>query len=189
MYSVWCLIGSIGMTFALQKVTDGDMRGKNPSPLLDVVHANTFDLRRLQPYIDFLPILPGLATACLVFARDVSLDPILYAVSGVFGLRAICFSVTIFPAPFNKTKHVPKAQGGNHDCMYSGHTALMLLFAYVIWQTFPCLGILLLVYCALGSFLIIVTRAHYTIDVIVAWIATYAVIMSCFSKDMFPSID
>ena len=171
------LVASIALTSHLQERLDKEMRyrgGVPPPPLRDVIHKNGPNLEKYEEFIDLIPTILGCMVLALVLRGDINIKPLLRAIAAMFLLRCICFFVTGLPSPCEG--RVPKSCGGMHDCIYSGHTALTLIFAYFIWCYDPSTAWLLILYCIVGSMLIIATRAHYTIDVLVAWIATYMII-------------
>ena len=70
----------------------------------------------------------------------------------------------------------PKAVGGCNSCVYSGHAALMLIFLHYICKYYPNWLKLSLIYAILGSLIVIITRSHYTVDVLVSWLAVYSIL-------------
>ena len=94
-------------------------------------------------------------------------------------------SVTILPKPVaqydNKYKNAIMRFffGGANDLIFSGHTSfVLLLLLFISKSVHGNMGKLLLVaYALIYSFIIILLRNHYTVDVILAWyitITTYA---------------
>lgn len=84
----------------------------------------------------------------------------------MYGARAITTSVTIF-----QNDREPGSGEGlvnyTNDYIFSGHVTLSILISYftgTLWPTLPILA----------SLTTIATRAHYTIDVILAWFIFYA---------------
>lgn len=151
-------------------------------PLYDALHTHLPDLRDHEATIDGIPAVLGAWAAAIVVARcvhprDANADAThqhaaqlrrLFRMCAVaLFLRCLTMSLTILPAPAQGASH---CIGGRHDCIFSGHTAMMLSLAYFISHAFPMYRVPLFVYCVIGSILIVATRAHYTVDVIVAWI-------------------
>lgn len=169
------LSGSIYLTKLSQRKVDDIMKCNRNTPLLDIVHTNSPNLSNYEKYIDLLPSLLGLIVVILVFKKRLHFPHICKALALIFILRCIAFSCTILPSPLNKSTS-PNAIGGFHDCVFSGHTATMLIFAYYIQTCTKDFNKLLFAYCILSSLIIIMTRSHYTVDVFVAWIVVYAVI-------------
>ena len=93
----------------------------------------------------------------------------------MYAMRCMTISATILPSPICQgSKTAAQAIGGCHSCIFSGHTALTLLLAYFVAMALPHLAPWLVAYCVVASLAIVATRSHYTVDVLVAWIAAYA---------------
>lgn len=148
--------------------------------LYDIMHANFKDLSQYEHLIDIFPLSVISGTIWLLVTNHPSLDTpkLIRQCFVTFMLRCITTMVTVLPSPICGKKASPQAIGGCNDCIFSGHTALTLLFAYAIYICQPTLMIPLLLYCIFASLWIILSRSHYTIDVLVAWIVVYAVILS-----------
>ena len=89
-------------------------------------------------------------------------------------LRAACVVATELPTPINKTHHHLGRWYDRHvhtrfDLMFSGHTVLFVLLARA-WGSFGLVTVawwwwaLLAAAC---SFALVVTRQHYSVDVLV----------------------
>ena len=146
-------------------------------PLYDVIHSLTPNLSRFEAIIDLFPIIIGIYTFYTMLKNKANISALIRSIAIIYILRAITTRVTILPSPICEKLKVVSAVGGCYDCIFSGHTALMLIFAYYIYKQNPKHKPYLIAYCILGSVFIIVTRSHYTIDVLVAWIVVYAIIM------------
>jgi hypothetical protein len=97
-------------------------------------------------------------------------------------LRPICFLSTILPdaSRVGQIPSLTSLKGGIHDLMFSGHAALAITGATTVVMAASCkptcqtalwvLKALLVTLCALQSLMIICTRKHYTVDVVVAWL-------------------
>ena len=93
----------------------------------------------------------------------------------VYCLRAICIIMTILP----KTSHQGyQIFGGNYDKIFSGHVS----FTYIATKTYQLPFIFHLLFNGINCCLIISTRAHYTIDVLMAIIICELI---CTSKYLF----
>lgn len=150
-------------------------------PLPDLLHDHTPDLRRYEHYIDLIPLSLAAIVLYLIATQHpkVCTLTLLERISTALFVRLICTRATVLPSPIcNKYNSAPRAIGGCHDCIFSGHTVITLLLAHQLLQCFPEHKEALFVYCILGSLAIVVTRSHYTIDVIVAWIVAYALTTS-----------
>ena len=179
------LTASVALTVFAQRSLDKKMKNEYQPPLHDILHKHLPDLQKFERFIDMLPVALGLIVVSFVINGSVPFKKVASPLALLFFLRILCFSFTILPCPYTLTSH-PKSIGGTNDCMFSGHTACTLLFAYIICAKIPGLKWPLLLYSLLASMLIVSTRSHYTADIIVAWIATYAVILFSYSQKSFP---
>lgn len=150
---------------------------KCEKPLYDFLHKVIPNLKRYELLIDLVPILLGVAMLYLYMYDNLDekliRDAIVYY-STLMIIRALVYSSTILPSPTCSKGQQNATTGGCHDCIYSGHTVATLILAYSLYQHNPDYLAALVVYCILGSLLIIGTRSHYTVDVIIAYIVVYA---------------
>ena len=153
---------------------------KYSAPLYDVLHNTLPDMSRFDQIIDYLPIVLGIIILHLAIIKHPKFNMyrLIQLVSFMLILRIMTSAFTVLPSPICTNSKTACAIGGCHDCIFSGHTAMTLIFAYTIQHCYPELKIPLLIYTLFGSLLIIGTRNHYTVDVIVAWIVVYALIKS-----------
>lgn len=99
-------------------------------------------------------------------------------------VRSILTMVTILPSV--RESEIPKTHhfldyfiGDNHDRMFSGHVALVFLLSFLLikWNYIHLNGQIvlggLIVYNIIHAFIVIVTRSHYTIDVLNSLLITY----------------
>ena len=147
-------------------------------PLLDIVHrAAPLSWTQYEGVVDIFPILAGVAVAATAATtQQIDVARLLRDVAVMFTLRAVTTSVTVLPSPICQGGRSSRAVGGCNSCIFSGHTVLTLLFAHTLAKAEPHLRPWLLVYCLVASIVIVATRAHYTVDVVVAWIAAAAIV-------------
>ena len=90
-------------------------------------------------------------------------------------LRFISFNVTILPAPMKLEQRFSLGIVPNYtyDLIFSGHTMTCVLSIFCVKQFIIPYTVVLSIICSLC---VIITKEHYTIDVIVAWLATYTVV-------------
>ena len=173
------LLGSsIATTCFIQKKIDSLMRNTTNClrPLDDIVHNNLINLSKYEKYIDIIPIFLGMIVVYLSFFNNLDFNKLFLLLSIAFFMRAISFAMTILPSPICTNNKNASSIGGCHDCIFSGHTACTLIFAYFIHKNTCAYKKPLLIYCLLGSLFITLSRSHYTIDVFVAWLAVYFII-------------
>jgi len=176
----------IGTCFLFNK---SNMIYKNSYPLYDIIISNTPDLSKY----DYLP------NVLMFFISIFLLIPLLlkknYRIfisffkyfSIIVFLRTITTQVTILP-PQTECKYEKKIlnmlyiclNGHNLDKIFSGHTSaslliILLYFRYDILE--KNLFYLLLALQILLSFSLILTRNHYTVDVVIAYIITFGIFL------------
>lgn len=178
MYKEIALLSLAAVITKISQMQVDKVTYKHEKPLFDLLHTKLPNLKRYERYIDLVPILLIL-TILYLYVHD-GLDELLikYAISTyaiLLIIRAAFFSVTVFPSPFCTKRVTTLGIGGCRDCIFSGHAVLMLLLAYVLFQHNPEYKVPLLIYCILGCLFIISSRAHYTIDVLVAGLIVYAI--------------
>lgn len=173
---MWYALPLVFFWFFVERTVDeigtrafGD-RDCREEPLWDVLHTILPDLSAYARAIDVLTLLMILGTVTTV---GISKE-LLYQAMIVLSLRCLTTASTILPAPRAKDNGPSPAFGGERCCVFSGHTAIMLLCAGVLCGKRPWLFPHVLVYCFMTSLFIVASRSHYTVDVLVAWIVVYA---------------
>lgn len=180
MYDSLILIGVIGLNELNTKWVDKQGEKTCQKPLFDVLHESLPNLSEYEKMIDLFPAFLGFIVLCIVLTQNplLNITVLLRQLWIVILLRIIMCRMTIFPSPICNNSRKSQAIGGCHDCMFSGHTSLTLLIAYHIYKCFPSTKYVLLSYCIICSLFIIVSRSHYTIDVVVAWLVVYSIILT-----------
>lgn len=156
------------------------------------VITSAIDLDRSTPDVQLtdvlhktLPYIPQashvadvIMAACLLLTPFVTKDSNKYArvYAIILLVRAILMSVTILPdkcAPHFHRYGRNSVFGGCRDKCFSGHTATALLFALICVSS----GLSRAVFAvpAAVSVLMLVSRSHYTLDIVVAWATVAAV--------------
>jgi hypothetical protein len=156
-----------------------DITLDNVKPLYDIIQQNFPNLQPYRIIPEFLHVIPILyffykiiynldnnSTSALIKMLEIHAQLML--------LRCICFSVTLLPDSSQMCR-VSNHIGSCYDLIFSGHSTAMFLSTYILRDYFKLNRIkysILQFNNLITSFLIIVCRNHYTIDVIVAYIAT-----------------
>jgi hypothetical protein len=170
LFTFCILLTGIATTLGLQRLIDRNhkkIRYDFPQ-LIDVRDLLPQPIKYLKGMTDIIPFgLLGILFYTLSWAD------ILHFFN-IYGflliLRPLCFSVTIMPPPSNS---IPKTSilGGSCDCIFSGHTAITLLELLFLKKYYPYLP-QYLIFEVLYCLAILISRAHYTVDIILAWIIT-----------------
>ena len=139
-------------------------------PLFDRLHAVLPELHHLRWLVHAMPvILAAIAIWQLPPLLTLNLFTI-YAVTLL--LRGAAFWLTRLPPP--RRRCAPYSVGGVYlggcsDMMYSGHTSLLVLATLFIvtYTGHTGLSVLAVIFAALGLLLLLMTRHHYSADVLV----------------------
>tara|TARA_B100001123_G_C15112497_1_gene948038 strand:+ start:359 stop:910 length:552 start_codon:yes stop_codon:yes gene_type:complete len=154
-------------------------------PLIDIIQSNNYfnsylnNLHLKKKICDIFPFL------CVCFVNN--FKKYIECHSYLILLRFICFHSTILPSPMKLENRyifgiVPNY---TYDLIFSGHTMTCVLSIFCTQKIFIPYCFLLSVLCSIS---VIVTKEHYTIDTIIAWIATYSVV-SFYSIDFEQLLD
>ncbi len=187
--SIFTFIGSMYFTIYCQKISS-NKRNKN-IPLPDILHTDRLNLSKYYKYTD---ILINVNFILLFFFFNKNIDKFLFLMSANYVARAISFSSTILPKCGNmKDKDNNRSctsilmdyitlkdthTGHNNDLLFSGHVSFCTLFnlycrrfGYVSNRTSNIMWVINII----NSLMIILTRCHYSIDVIYAYITTFVI--------------
>jgi len=156
-----------------------DIKLDNVSPLYDLIQQNTPNLQAYRIIPEFLHLIPILTFFLYVFkylnnSSVLALQKMLEVHSQLMLLRCICFSVTLLPDSSQMCKTTAYI-GSCYDLIFSGHSTAMFLSTHILRDYCKInkkLYNVLQVNNFITSFLIIMCRNHYTIDVIIALLAT-----------------
>ena len=167
----------IQVTTHIRVETLGHKNYSQTPPLVDVVHTYLPDMSRYEKWIDILVLLPVLAIVAMeCYGHGVDYESLVWCLMVVYCLRALFNIVTILPCP--RALHRFKSFGGKYTCIFSGHTAFLVVLSYFIFKRLPELKYHLMTFCLLGSLFIVMSRTHYTVDVLVAWLVVYVVLIT-----------
>jgi hypothetical protein len=149
------------------------------SPLYDLIQQNTPNLQPYRIVPEFLHLIPVLTFFLYTFkylneTSVLALQKMLEIHSQLMLLRCICFSATLLPDSSQMCKTTTHI-GSCYDLIFSGDSTAMFLSTHILRDYFKInkkLYIALQLNNFITSFLIITCRNHYTIDVIIALLAT-----------------
>jgi hypothetical protein len=154
-------------------------------PLYDVVQQNTINLRRIRIIPEILHFIPiSLLLIYTLYSLYSSSElgiksfETFFTKHGIlFYLRPLLFSSTLLPDS-SQMCLTSQSIGSCFDLIFSGHSSIMFLSTYILRDIFnigASLFYTLQFNNLLTSFLIIVCRNHYTVDVLLAIIITHFV--------------
>ena len=147
-------------------------------PLFDIIHANTQNLTKykyIPDYLAFVFLFP------LIYTRDYDCINMFLKIGAIIViLRSLSILVTDLPksdenCKQNKLKNYNLFFGHCYDKMFSGHAALTLLALLTLYYHNKINHnqmTVLIFFHILYSFLIIITRSHYTVDVLISYFIT-----------------
>jgi hypothetical protein len=142
--------------------------------VFDLVHSLTPDLHHYREYNDTIAV----ATIISFFFIPTTtvLSEILAKFLLIMALRSVTIVCTILPKHHNSEEGMDwlaYIRGHCYDKIFSGHTAFVFLTTLVYYREgYISLPILLMINVA-NMTSILLTRSHYTVDVILALFITY----------------
>lgn len=139
--------------------------------IIDIVHNNfsVIKYHYISDFLVFLEVLFGFAKL-----DTYSIKEIFLIMSVIQVLRSICSISTILPPLKNYHDKIRfyGVNGSGTEYIFSGHASYSAIFSLYLYSK-NILGLyILFLYNFISQFLIIVSRNHYTIDVVLAWIIT-----------------
>jgi hypothetical protein len=166
----------------------GQLRGADAGAIGDGLHGLTAPLlRALQSNPRRADLLLILSSACIdafgVFLIGAavlgpSMRPFL-ALLVLFGMRQVCQALCALPPPPGMIWRYPGfpallvTYAVGNDFFFSGHTAIAVLGALELARLQPWLGVVGGIVAAAEALVVIVLRAHYTMDVFTAALAAW----------------
>lgn len=131
-------------------------------------------LPNIEKYQYLINIVIGIAILKLIFTPFIF--DFLLLLLFLHIIRLITIQLTVLPKMRNcVVKNNITLDGYCYDKIFSGHITLIFLFTLFLYKYKQISLILLFIINILYSILIIATRAHYTIDVIVSFLFTFIV--------------
>lgn len=136
------------------------------SSLYDIIQVHTEPMYYHIPDIILLVLLSWMIICnAFLYVEDIAEN--LWCFSLSFILRSLFTQLTIFPScvpSLEPTKYLkPELFCGTHDLMFSGHTTFFMFYGSLIECVIPRVIIKYVL-----PFLLVTSRQHYTIDVIVS---------------------
>lgn len=192
-FSFLCFVCSLYFTVFCQKHSS-NRKNKNV-PLPDILHTDNLDF---SPYYKLTGVPINLYTFLLIFYFNKHIEKFLYMLTFMYTIRAISFSLTILPkcGKMNDKDNTRSCSqilfdyvtmrdphiGHNNDLLFSGHVGFVCLFnlyvyhfGYVGYETNAFMWFINFI----NSIFIILTRCHYSIDVLYSYIVTYLIYDKC----------
>lgn len=163
----------------LNKYTENN----NDKPLNDIIHIISdkyFKINKtlliIKDILCFLPLLYMIYKHPIFICKYIDAYIILRLLKNIF-----CW-ITILPI-IKRRKNINSLSdiccldiGGNHDLMFSGHIILLLtgILSYMKYYN-KNINIYIIFYLLITSIIVIITKSHYSIDVLTSYFVTYSV--------------
>jgi hypothetical protein len=161
-------------------------KGYLRKPLADIIHNNTNDYSKYSYIVDYaalifvLPLLKSYSNneCTAVLSRFISVFSVLVI------MRSFALLVTDMP-PSDPTCNPHNLDiynilfGHCHDKLFSGHTTftlLCILIAYQYGYMHTSELTIMLLFQIMYAFMVIITRSHYTVDVLLSYYITVPIL-------------
>ncbi len=192
MHVVYLLVGSyifiLWCSYVLNNLVHQHQLNKN-CKLFDIIHEYLPDLSRYYHVVDYMVLFMLLGfIAFVTYKKDWDLmQQFFICLAMIFVLKYIMQLVTILPDPtvhndqtcdqrYASNSYIRFLVGYCNDMIFSGHTAVCILTVFaLVGHVSPLVLWLLTGYAASVGYLSIAVKNHYTIDVLVAFLAVYFV--------------
>lgn len=151
---------------------------ENEKKVFDLIHQFTPDFHEYEDIVNLIPIL---FLATFAFTKGDLVWEFAQKFLLLIFFRALCILFTILP---KHEKCVRRFQWSNcvvgqcYDKVFSGHTTFTFLAALLLIRDFYIPTWLGYIFVALEVFFILLTRSHYSIDVVFAMVITYLIFES-----------
>ena len=145
-------------------------------PLDDILIKKLPNMSKHRNIVDIVPAL--LIVFVILFKRPSinQIEDYTLCYMIIMLLRMFSISLTIMPSiacQYKRTQNI--ITGGCNDCMFSGHTSLVLLVLLILVTDYKFPKLICLLVGIMYSLLIISAHVHYSVDVLIAWYITFLV--------------
>lgn len=152
-------------------VVTANLIRNDPVKVVDIIHNNLPTLH--LPYISDVLVLAQTVFAVTVMDSH-SLTEMFLVMGIVQFFRVLCAFTTVLPPlkNYHDKYRLGGINGTGTEYIFSGHASYSALSAIYLYKNGFVSGIPLVLYNIISQFLIVLTRNHYTVDVVLAWIIT-----------------
>ena len=151
---------------------------KKINTVFDVVHHYTPDFHEFGSLVNIIPLL---LFGSLFFVKNsvTLLEETVLKILLIHVIRSLTIISTILPKHENcnrkDSSFLTRLLGDCYDKVFSGHTSFVFLITLILLrENYISLSTLFSIN-AMESIIILLTRSHYTIDVLLAYFITYLV--------------
>jgi hypothetical protein len=141
----------------------------NSKIIIDFIHTRT-DPIPSRYTSDVLVLCQGIYTLCYFTRQD--LVESFWIMSLIQCFRALCSLSTALPAlkAYNEKERLWGINGTGTEYIFSGHASYSALCTIYLYKNKLVNNMTLFLYNIFSQYLIIATRNHYSVDVVLAWI-------------------
>ena len=158
------ILETIGETYYDNRINQQKLTPK----VYDIGHKYFPNLENYEYIMNYL-----VGLSFLSFLKPYILIEFIGFIIPIFIIRSITIHLTILPKMKNcEVTNDIKFIGGCYDKIFSGHFATIFLITLLLWKHHNISIVWVFLINILNAFLIIATRAHYTIDILVALFIT-----------------
>lgn len=165
----WCNL--TGREYYTDRITEGK---KNPK-VYDIAHKHLPEMTKYSMVSDITTIL--LVSVPFLFAKSSKpiIEYLIYAIV-IFAIRGIIINLTILPKDKTCVDDNETILGGCYDKIFSGHSASVVLASLVFYKYKIITSVPLLVMMnVVNNLFLLLSRYHYSVDVIIAIIISFAI--------------
>lgn len=171
---------------SLSCVITANIIKSDPIHIVDIIHNNLPIIK--APYLSDILVLAQTVFAVTLMDRN-NLTEMFLVMSIVQICRSICSLTTALPPlkNYHDKYRLGGINGTGTEYIFSGHASYSAMSVIYLYSNNIISGFNLLWYNLLSQFLIIVSRNHYTVDVVLAWIIVpiiYGNITMCLDNDL-----
>lgn len=167
------------LTSSLICLGSANLIRNHPVRTVDIIH-DYLPMIKLPYASDVLVFIQIITTVFYVSIEEIS--EIFLILAFIQLLRAVCCVVTVLPPlkNFHDKMRFGGINGSGTEYIFSGHASYACVTFLYLWKIMD--KRFLIIYNLLSQFLIVATKNHYSIDVLLAWIIvplTYGNLQMC----------
>jgi hypothetical protein len=141
----------------------------DPTHVVDIIHHHIPHIK-LTYLSDILVLAQTALTVVVVDTKSLAEILLIMGITQIF--RCLCSLSTALPPlkQYSEKYRLGGINGSGSEYIFSGHASYSALGAIYLYKK-EFIGIFpLLIYNLISQFAIVVTRNHYTVDIVLAWI-------------------
>ena len=140
--------------------------------LNDIGHSYIKNIPYNDYIINIIPVI--LVVSSYIFLND-KVNVIIPCMVVMLVLRMIANHLTILPKADKSCNGTGNFNGGCHDMMFSGHTAVVVFLCLFLHKQYPSFALHGVILSFLQMILLIATRSHYSIDIFIGMLVAFLI--------------